>query len=125
MFDIRGLLRLILTTAHNHRELGRLTGRSPTAIARYRALVQDMNFTLERLDRAGDSELDRLFSAGQSNAAPQKAQPDWTAVAIKVKAGQHLIEVHEAYALEIVMGRRCPIAPSAAPMHDIRQPAIP
>jgi len=71
MFDIRGLLRLILTTAHSHRELGRLTGRSATTVARYRALVQDMNFTLERLDRASDSELERLFSAGQSNAAPR------------------------------------------------------
>ncbi len=106
MFDIRGLLRLILTTAHSHRELGRLTGRSPTTVARYRALVQDMNFTLERLDRASDSELDRLFRAGQSNTAPHKVQPDWAAVAMKVKAGHHLIEVHEAYALETDDGTR-------------------
>ncbi|GEM_PF-4751060 len=39
MFDVRGLLRLILTTAYSHRELGRLSItllRPPTPICRFR-----------------------------------------------------------------------------------------
>ncbi|WP_304271241.1 IS21 family transposase [Brevundimonas naejangsanensis] len=100
MFDARGLLRLILTTAYSHRELGRLTGRSPTTIARYRALVQDLDFTLAQLGDASDSDLERLFRAGNSPAASRKTQPDWNAVALSVKKGRTLLEAHEAYALE-------------------------
>jgi transposase len=101
MFDVRGLLRLILTTAYSHRELGRLTGRSPTTIARYRALVQDMDFTLAQLEGASDSDLDKLFRAGHSPAEPRKTQPDWSVVALRVKKGLTLLEAHEVYALEI------------------------
>ena len=100
MFDVRGLLRLILTTAYSHRELGRLTGRSPTTIARYRALVQDLDFTPAQLEDASDSDLERLFRTGHSPATSRKIQPDWNAVALRVKKGLTLLEAHEAYALE-------------------------
>lgn len=101
MFDVRGLLRLILTTAYSNRKIAELTGRSATTVARYCALAQEMNFAIEDLDQATDSDLARLFRAGQVNPASQKFQPDWAEVALKVKAGHHLNELHEAYVFNV------------------------
>lgn len=98
MFDARGLLRLILTTAHSHRALGRLTERSPTTVARYRQLAQAVNFTLSDLEKASDQDLERLFCGGRSQKILQQQQPDWSAVALQLKSGFNRSEAYEAYA---------------------------
>ncbi|KAK0341712.1 hypothetical protein LTR94_025281, partial [Friedmanniomyces endolithicus] len=98
MFDPRGLLRLILTTAYGNRQIGRMICCSYTTVARYRSLALEMSLTSEGLCALSDSDLMRLFNAGRS--APMaigQLQPDWAAVAVKVKAGHHLKDLHDTY----------------------------
>jgi len=101
MFDIRGLVRLMLTTAHSNHQIGRLTGRSATTVARYRQIILDHDFDAARLDQSTDADLVRLFRAGQSTQASNKVQPDWHGVALKVKAGHHLVDLHGLYEAEV------------------------
>ncbi|WP_269219956.1 hypothetical protein [Brevundimonas vesicularis] len=98
---MRGLVRLMLTTAHSNHQIGRLTGRSATTVARYRQIILDHDFDVTRLDQSSDADLVRLFRAGQTAQAPNKVQPDWHGVALKVKAGHHLVDLHGLYEAEV------------------------
>lgn len=98
MFDPRGLLRLILTTAHGNRQIGRMIGCSYTTVARYRSLALELSLTSEGLCALADSDLTGFFNPGRSAPrATGQLQPNWAAVAVKVKAGHHLKDLHDAY----------------------------
>ncbi|WP_333897149.1 IS21 family transposase [Brevundimonas aurantiaca] len=98
MFDPRGLLRLILTSAHSDRQIGRMIGCSYSTVARYRLIAHKLSLTGETLCDLADSDLSRLFNPGRSAPrATGQLQPNWAAVALKVKAGHHLKELHDAY----------------------------
>jgi len=97
MFDPRGVLRLILTTAHSDRQIGRLRTCSYSTVSRYRQLVLDNALTLETLESMTDSDLARVLKPGQVYPAPTVLQPAWAKVALKVKQGHNLCELHEAY----------------------------
>jgi transposase len=100
MFDPRGVLRLILTTAHGDRQIGRLRACSSTTVGRYRRLAHENGLTLEALEAMTDSDLARTFNPGRVFPKPSVAQPDWTQVALKAKEGHHLNELHEVYVAE-------------------------
>jgi len=97
MFDPRGVLRLILMTAHSDRQIGRLRACSYSTVGRYRRLAHEKGLTLEALEAMTDGDLARTFNPSRVFPNPSVAQPDWTRVALKVKEGHHLNELHEIY----------------------------
>ena len=100
MFDPRGELRLILTTAHGDRQIGRLRVCSSTTVGRYRRLAHENGLMLEALEAMTDSDLARTFNPGRVFPKPSVVQPDWTQVALKAKEGHHLNELHEVYVVD-------------------------
>lgn len=96
MFDPRGVLRLILTTAETNRKIGRLLGCSSTTVGRYRRLAQEQGLTFERLEATTDRQLEKISHPGRTAASPF-AQPDWAQVILKIKEGYNCKELHEDY----------------------------
>lgn len=101
MFDPRGVLRLILTTAESNRKIGSLGGCSPSTVARYRRLAGEHSLTCQRLEVITDSELDTIIHP-PGTAGPKFVQPDWSHVILKVKEGYHCKELHGEYEAEFI-----------------------
>lgn len=94
MFDPRGVLRLILTTAYSDRHIGRLLTCSDSTVSRYRRLTHQNGLTLEALEAMTDSDLVKVVKQSRTLPDPSVVRLHRAQAALGVKEGQQFNELN-------------------------------